>query len=152
MKTLNAILKQEPVFLHNWKEKIDVIGDFEGINLTAEEYKAQVSPYANNEYWLEKKAKMEKAIEEWKAINLLFSSYGKDYYSGDAFVLFEKGGKLFEVNGGDCSCCGLEGQFSPEPTTIEALSFRLTNGTTGTGRYSDNEFATELKTFIGLEK
>lgn len=152
MKTLNEILKQGPVFLHNWTEKIDVIGDFEDIYLTGKEYKAEVAPYANNEYWLEKKAKMDKAVEEWKPVNVLFASYGQDNYSGDAFVLFEKDGELFEVNGGHCSCYGLEGQFKPEATTLEALAHRLTAGTMGTDSYSDNEFAKELKTFIGLEQ
>ena len=32
MKTLEQILKQEPVYLHNWKEKIDMIGDFEDLS------------------------------------------------------------------------------------------------------------------------
>ncbi len=31
MKNLETILKQEPVYLHQWKTKIDVISDFEDI-------------------------------------------------------------------------------------------------------------------------
>jgi len=53
---------------------------------------------------------------------LLFASYGGGSYEGDAFVLFRKDGKLFEVNGSHCSCYGLEGQWGPEETSIEALA------------------------------
>ena len=150
MKTLEQILKQESVYLHNWKEKIDMIGDFENIYMTAEEYRAEKAPYPNVELWLEKKSKMVEAIKRYEGYNILFASYGTDNYSGDAFVLFEKDGKLYEVNGSHCSCYGLEGQFDPEETTLEAIEMRLTKGTMGVDDYSDNEFATELKTFIGV--
>ena len=150
MKTLNEILNQKPVFLHNWAEKIDVISDFEDISLTSKEYNAQVAPYPNVQLWLEKKEQMHQAIKQWEGINVLFASYGSDNYSGDAFVLFEREGNLFEVNGGHCSCYGLEGQFEPEPTTIDSIAHRLTIGRMGIDSNSDNEFANELKLFIGL--
>jgi hypothetical protein len=150
MKNLEQILKQEPVYLHNWKEKIDMIGDFEDLYMTAEEYRAEKAPYPNVESWLEKKSKMTEAIKKYEVNNILFASYGIDNYSGDAFVLFEKDGKLYEVNGSHCSCYGLEGQFEPEETTLEAIETRLTKGTMAADDYSDNEFATELKTFIGV--
>ena len=136
MKTLEQILKQEPVYLHNWKEKIDMIGDFEDLYMTAEK-----AP-------LEKKSKMADAIKNYEGNNILFASYGTGNYSGDAFVLFEKDGKLYEVNGSHCSCYGLEGQFEPEETTLEAIEMRLTKGTMG--NEFANEFATELKFFIGV--
>ncbi|MES2382639.1 MAG: hypothetical protein V4538_16440 [Bacteroidota bacterium] len=150
MKTLDEILKQEPVYLHNWKTKIDVISDFDDIYMSDDEYKAETAPYANVKIWEEKKAKMNEAIELWKPINILFASYGEDNYSGDAFVLFEQDGNLYEVNGSHCSCHGLEGQFTKEETTIEALNHRLTKGTLGQDTYSDNEFALELKDFLGI--
>ncbi|HRA72740.1 MAG TPA: hypothetical protein PLB11_07940 [Flavobacterium sp.] len=150
MKTLEQILKQEPVYLHNWKEKIDMIGDFEDLYMTSEEYRAEKSPYQNEELWLEKKLKMTEAIKRYEENNILFASYGTDNYSGDAFVLFEKYGKLYEVNGSHCSCYELEGQFKPEETTLESIEMRLTKGTMGFDDYSDNEFATELKSFIGV--
>jgi hypothetical protein len=37
-------------------------------------------------------------------------------------VIFEKDGKLWEVNGSHCSCYGLEGQWQPEETTWEAIA------------------------------
>jgi len=150
MKTLEQILKQEPVYLHNWEEKIDMIGDFEDVYMTAEEYRAEKAQYANVQVWEDKKLRMAGLIEQYNDKNILFASYGTDNYSGDAFVLFEKDGKLYEVNGSHCSCYGLEGQFEPEETTLEAIEMRLTKGTMGFDDYSGNEFATELKAFIGV--
>lgn len=83
--------------------------------------------------------------------NILFASYGEDNYSGDAWVLFEENGKLFEVNGSHCSCYGLEGQWEAEEVVLPELENRLTKGTFGQDNYSDNEFANELKTFLGIE-
>ena len=55
------------------------------------------------------------------SVEILFASYGGGVYEGDAFVLFEQDGKLFQVTGGHCSCYGLEGQWDPEETTLEYL-------------------------------
>ena len=55
---------------------------------------------------------------------ILLASYTYENYTGDAFVLFERDGKLFEVNGSHCSCYGLEDQWEPEETTKEALLAR----------------------------
>ena len=58
---------------------------------------------------------------------ILFAAYTYEDYSGDAFVIFTNEGKLFEVNGGHCSCYGLEGQWEPEETTKGAIIKRLEN-------------------------
>lgn len=150
MKTIEELKAQAPVFLHNWNEPIDVIGDFEDIYLTGAEYRAAEAPYKNEAMWLEKKQQMDAALKNHAAETILFASYGTDNYSGDAFVLFEQDGKLYEVNGNHCSCMGLEGQWAPEETTLEALAHRLTVGTMGVDDYSGNEFAAELKQFLGL--
>lgn len=55
MKNLETILKQEPVYLHNWQTKIDVISDFEDIYMSDSEYKAEKAPYRNVELWEEKR-------------------------------------------------------------------------------------------------
>jgi hypothetical protein len=56
---------------------------------------------------------------------VVFASYTYEDYTGDAKVLYrDKHGKIFEVNGGHCSCNGLEGQWDPEPFTLEELEFR----------------------------
>lgn len=56
--------------------------------------------------------------------DILIASYDVDDYSGEAFVLFERDGRLFEVNGSHCSCHGLEEQWDPEETTAGALKIR----------------------------
>ncbi len=82
-------------------------------------------------------------------VNILFASYSYENYSGDAFVLFEKDGKLYEVNGSHCSCYGLEGQWAPEETNVQALKYRLYEGGMGNEHYGGNIYADELKAFLG---
>lgn len=82
---------------------------------------------------------------ELDGANVLLASYGTPIYEGYAFVLFERDGKLYEVNGSHCSCYGLEGQWEPEETTIEALRHRLENGNLGNESYDENTFSTELR-------
>lgn len=151
MKTLDEIIKQEPVFLNIWTHKVDVIGDFEGIYLTYKDYVAEESTYGNKDYWLEKKSQMDKAIEEYKDRNILFASYSYENYSGDAWVLFEQDGALFEVNGSHCSCYGLEGQWEPEIVSLKELEHRLINGTFGEDDWTGNNFKKELCEFLGVE-
>ena len=81
---------------------------------------------------------------EDKNHNILFASYGYRNYEGDAWVLFEKGGKLYEVNGSHCSCYGLENQWDEEAVELSELENRITKGTFGGYGYSGNGFATEL--------
>jgi hypothetical protein len=57
--------------------------------------------------------------------NILFASYDCGGYDGEAFVIFEENGSLYEVHGSHCSCYGLEGQWEPELTTKAALEMRL---------------------------
>lgn len=54
-------------------------------------------------------------------VEVLLASYTYEHYSGSALVVFRKDGKLYEVNGSHCSCYGLEGQWEPEETSVEAL-------------------------------
>ena len=67
----------------------------------------------------------EKDVE---GIAVLLAIYTYEDYDGSAFVLFERNNKLYEVNGGHCSCYGLEGQWEPEKTSVEALRHRIVNG------------------------
>lgn len=60
---------------------------------------------------------------------VLFAVYTQEDYEGDAFVVFEQHGKLYEVHGGHCSCHGLEGQWEPEETSAEALLHQMISGT-----------------------
>lgn len=124
MKTTNEIINQEPVYLNHWSCREDVIKDFCG--------------YDQN------------PSDEWNDVNFLFASYGQDNYSGDAFVLFERDGELFEVHGSHCSCYGLEDQFDPESVVLEELENRLKNGDFGKDDYSGNAFHQELVSFLGI--
>lgn len=54
----------------------------------------------------------------------IYATYDIDGYEGYAFALFERDSKLYEAHGSHCSCYGLEGQWSPEETTWEALAMR----------------------------
>lgn len=129
-----------------WLEwKIDLIGDFEDVYMTGYEYRLEESPYPNKKCFFETKQKMTDAIERYKDINILFASYGYENYSGDAWVLYEQNGKLYEVNGSHCSCYGLENQWSPEEVTLPELEYRLINGSFGDDGYSGNDFKKELK-------
>jgi hypothetical protein len=55
---------------------------------------------------------------------ILFATYQTPSYDGAALVIYEQGGKVFEVNGSHCSCYGLEGQWTPEETSWGALAMR----------------------------
>lgn len=57
-------------------------------------------------------------------IQILIAWYGYGSYCGNCFVLFKKDGKLYEVNASHCSCNGIEGQWSPEETTVATLRMR----------------------------
>jgi len=63
-------------------------------------------------------------ISELENCKIIFAAYTYEDYSGSALVLFMKDGKLYEVNGSHCSCNGLEGQWQPEETFLEALKMR----------------------------
>lgn len=81
---------------------------------------------------------------QFRGCKILLASYGTPSYEGYAFVLFERDGKLYEVNGSHCSCYGLEGQWDPEETTVDALRCRVAEGRLGEGGYGENPFAAEL--------
>lgn len=74
------------------------------------------------------------AHPEDRNIEILLADYSYESYEGSAWVLYRKDGKLFEVNGGHCSCYGLEGQWEPEETTVESIQHRVKNGWLAHGR------------------
>ena len=84
------VLSKPPVFLGEWKSKFDVVASFEGSAITLPEFEAQVSPYLNEEFWLEEVAKMQGVLPNYKDVNVLFAYYDVDGYEGEAFVLFEE--------------------------------------------------------------
>ncbi len=60
--------------------------------------------------------------------DVLYAYYTQADYEGSAFVLYEKDGALIEVNGGHCSCNGLEGQWTPEATTWASIHHIASKG------------------------
>lgn len=118
------------IYFGDWSNRIDMIADFEDIFLTGAEYEAKESPWKNDAWWRELKEKMDNVLASgrWDGVDVLFAAYEYEDYSGDAFVLFKKDGKLFEVHGGHCSCNGLEGQWEPEECTAASVRYRLDEG------------------------
>ena len=114
------------VYLHDWS-------DFDGMVESFRDYGADVAEHARL----------------FEGVEVLLASYSYEDYSGLAFVLFRKGGELFEVNGSHCSCYGLEDQWEPEPTTVAALTHRLDQGQLGNGHYDGGgTFADELRAVL----
>lgn len=73
---------------------------------------------------------IENLEEKLKILNLLSKSvvllavYDCANYSGEAWVIYEFEGKLYENHGGHCSCYGLEGQWRPEESNWKAIEKR----------------------------
>lgn len=153
MKTVEQIIKSRPVFLHDWSKSksFGVIMDFENVFITLDEYKSNKSPHSNIESWEQHKKDAQKALLIHAKEKILFATYTYENYSGEAWVLFFKGKTLYEVNGGHCSCNGLEGQWSPEKVSLKELENRVKNGTFGEDNYNGGSFKTELKKFLGIK-
>lgn len=131
MKTYKEIINQTPVFLHDFTDRETILAEF------------------HDALW--DKNRLKEVLEEYKDVNILFASYGNDNYSGDAWVLFEQGGKLYETEGSHCSCHGLENQWLPEEVVLPELEHRLMKGTFGENYWAGNEFKKELCEFLGVE-
>ena len=111
-------LKGFHIFLGNWEDEQDIINDFE------------LEPNALNGAFV------------------LLAEYTTGGYEGSAFVLFERDGQLYEVNGSHCSCMGLEGQWSPEETSDTALVHRIKNGNLGSDYYDGDVFGQKLLSML----
>ncbi|MGN6347058.1 MAG: hypothetical protein ACTHME_05085 [Candidatus Nitrosocosmicus sp.] len=61
----------------------------------------------------------EKHPEE--VIFAIYDSDGSNGYEADSIVIYRNGEKYFIVEGGHCSCYGLEGQWQPEEYTKHEL-------------------------------
>lgn len=54
-------------------------------------------------------------------VEVLLAIYTGGGYDGSAYVIFKKDNKYYTVSGSHCSCNGLEYQWEPVETTLEAL-------------------------------
>jgi len=111
--------KIKPVFIENWSCEEEVYGDF-----SIDKCLSGSDPLKN--------------------VRILFACYKTGGWSGQAFVLFKKGHKYYEVNGSHCSCYGLEGQWEPEEVVMKELIERAERNTT----CYENEYYNELNTFL----
>lgn len=135
MKNLKEILNQKPIFLNDW-------------NVSESYDKCKLNLIRNFEYTFFSEEKIN--LSKYENINILFASYSCDNYEGDAYVLFEREGQLFEVFGSHCSCYGLEGQFEEEESSLDAIEHRLLNGTFAESYWTGNVFKKELCKFLGV--
>lgn len=78
--------------------------------------------------------------------NILFAVYVYEWYTGNAFVLFEENDKLYSVYGSHCSCYGLENQWCPEETDLEHLHHLILNG-----YYFDDMEKEQICIFLGID-
>lgn len=59
---------------------------------------------------------------------VLFAEYVIRDYCGDAWVIYQENGQLYEVFGSHCSCNGLSDCWSPEKTSVEEILYRIEQG------------------------
>jgi len=84
-------------------------------------------------------------IEELSDCNIILAWYGYGDYCGSSLVVFEKNGELYEVNACHCSSYGLEGQWTPEETSWNALATRDLSGSYDGSREAHNALQAEVK-------
>lgn len=65
-----------------------------------------------------------------------------------SFGLFDCRGLLYEVIGTECSVWEFNGQWDPEPTTVESLMRRLDEGSLGLGGDGEDHFASALRQLL----
>ncbi|HEC16661.1 MAG TPA: hypothetical protein ENI99_08865 [Sedimenticola sp.] len=82
---------------------------------------------------------------ELAGTKILLASYVRDELCGEAFVLLQRDGRLYEVNASHDSMGRMAGQWEPEETLIEALRHRLEKGRLGSSADGSNIFADELR-------
>jgi len=133
--------------------EIEFIGDYFQPKKKPYDLKYISSPEYHKMENESRKRQLEDFIAEFKHdLEWCFGFYGHKDYSGEAFVLFKKDGKIFENGGSHCSCYGLEGQWNPQETSIEAIKLMLSKGTFGKDRDGVNEFYNELVEFLNEVK
>lgn len=79
----------------------------------------------------------------------LASNYSCSGEMATTYGLFKKNNLFYEVYGTECSVWDFDGQWEPEEITLEAILHKINHGSLGSGSdYDEQEFATELKSFI----
>lgn len=65
--------------------------------------------------------KNEFSMDESEPEKVYFATYKTECYEGSAIVIYRNKNKYYIVEGGHCSCYGLEDQWSPTEYTKEQL-------------------------------
>lgn len=145
MKTKAEILKSRPQFHAQFGDSFEVYTEFHGICLSKKEF---LDKHPTCEWQIERIAEAKKVLPQHKGEKILFAYYSYEDYSGTAYVLFSKKGKLYHVFGGHCSCYGLEDQWNPEEVNLKALALALSDG----GRYDYKQYRKELRKFLRIKE
>lgn len=127
MKTIEQILRQEPVFMKNWKCKNDVFESF-GIE-SDEDVNILFAYYSYEDYYGLAFVLVEKSGQLYEVHGSHCSCYGLDEEDADGSV---------------------NSQWDMEETNLEVLEHKLTNGEFGFDDYCGNYFREELCDFLGV--
>jgi hypothetical protein len=121
---------------------------------TEDGFRSMVSDFSGCYEWSDGTELAEAMKEDRYQGDYLFAAYVYQNYEGDAFVLFKRDGKLYEVNGGHCSCYGLAessisgdgpSQWEPEETSKEAVLKRMRDDGYGIFGAFQNEIRAALE-------
>jgi len=88
--------------------------------------------------------------DAFDGLEILLASYEQNDEGGEAFVLFQRDGDLYEVNASHSTGERFEGQWEPEETSIPELRHRLEKGRLGQSDTGEDLFGNELR-FLLLE-
>ncbi len=77
--------------------------------------------------------------ETFEGAEVLFALYNSGGYDGSAVVILRRNGKLYRVDGGHCSCYGLEDQWQEDETSVEALKHEYADLESNTKIYDDDD-------------
>lgn len=74
--------------------------------------------------------------------------YSYEDYEGSAHVVFLHDFTLYEVQGGHCSCYGLEGQWKPDVVQVDELRARLERDTGYRHRRYSKDFTEAVLAYL----
>ena len=79
---------------------------------------------------------------------IIIAWYTYECYEGEAYVLYELDGVLYEVEGYHCSCYGLEGQWNPTETNVETVKHISEKGTRYNGEGHKRTFIDAFEAYL----
>jgi hypothetical protein len=82
--------------------------------------------------------------------DVVYAEYEQEYYEGWAWVVYRDGDNIYLVEGGHCSCYGLEGQWDPEEYTLETFISMLDRAAATPYPYGIGKRTEEIKKRLGV--